>query len=66
MRHHTWSLALAFSLLLPSAVAAQSASLNFSAADRGHQELFEAATPQMADELVLELNEERSPCPDRG
>ena len=47
MRHRTWSLALAFALLLPSAVAAQSAPLDFGAADRGHQELFEAATPQM-------------------
>ena len=47
MRHRTWRLALAFALLLPNGVAAQSASLDFGAADRGHQELFEAATPQM-------------------
>ena len=47
MRHPTWSLALALALLLPNAAAAQSASLNFSAADRGQQEFFEAATPQM-------------------
>ncbi len=46
MRHRTWSLALAFALLLPSTVAAQSGSPNISAVDRGHQELFEAATPQ--------------------
>ena len=46
MRHRTWNLALAFSLLLPSAVAAQGASLNISAADRAQQELFEVATPQ--------------------
>ena len=64
MRHLTWSLALAFSLLLPSAVAAQSASLNFSAADRGQQEeFFEAATPQMRMSSYLSSMKNAAPVP---
>ena len=63
MRHRTWSLALALALLLPNAAAAQSASLNFSAADRGQQELFEAATPQMRMSSYLSSMKNAAPVP---
>ncbi len=63
MRHFTWSFALALALLLPSWVTAQTASLNFSAADRGQQELFEAATPQMRMSSYLSSMKNVAPVP---
>jgi hypothetical protein len=63
MRHHTRGLALAFALLLPNAVGAQSTSLDISAADRGQQELFEVAMPQLRISSYLSSIKNAVPVP---